>query len=184
VRKQERAARTRRELIRAAAQAFVQRGYLQARLADISASAGVSSGALHFHFENKAALAAAVEAEASVTLRAVARDAYQGRQLALQMLTDVTHALARLLREDQVARSGFQLGCQRAAGPELNLRQEWQGCVQHLLALAASEGTLAEGVVQQDAASTIIGATVGFEALGRDNPEWLSREAITRFSGG
>ncbi|WP_269855478.1 ScbR family autoregulator-binding transcription factor [Streptomyces sp. RPT161] len=181
MRKQERAARTRQGLIRAAAQAFAQRGYVQARLTDISASAGVSPGALHFHFENKAALAAAVEAEASAALRGVARDVYHGRQLALQTLTDVTHALAELLREDVVARSGFQLSCQRALGPELNLRQEWQGCVQHLLALAASEGTLAEGVAQQDMVTTIVGATIGFEVLGRDNPEWLSRQTITGF---
>ncbi|MDF3291395.1 ScbR family autoregulator-binding transcription factor [Streptomyces silvisoli] len=181
MRKQERAARTRQGLIRAAAQAFAQRGYVQARLTDISASAGVSPGALHFHFENKAALAAAVEAEASAALRGVVRDVYHGRQLALQTLTDATHALAELLREDVVARSGFQLGCQRALGTELSLRQEWQGCVQHLLALAASEGTLAEGVAQQDMVTTIVGATIGFEVLGRDNPEWLSRQTITGF---
>ncbi|MEU1623908.1 ScbR family autoregulator-binding transcription factor [Streptomyces sp. NPDC020096] len=178
---QERAARTRRELIRAAAGTFVQHGYAQARLADISASAGVSPGALHFHFENKAALAAAVEAEASVALRGAARHVYQSRQIALQALTDATHALAELLRSDLVARSGFQLSCQNTVGTGLSLRQEWQGCVQHLLALAGCEGTLAEGVAVQDMATAIVGATIGFEVLGRDNPEWLSRQTITRF---
>ncbi|MCF2436107.1 TetR/AcrR family transcriptional regulator [Streptomyces thinghirensis] len=48
---------------------FEQYGYAQARLALIAAGAGVSTGALHFRFENKAAVAAAVEAEASHAAR-------------------------------------------------------------------------------------------------------------------
>ncbi|MGW1223275.1 TetR family transcriptional regulator, partial [Streptomyces californicus] len=46
--KQERAARTRQALIRSAAAVFEQHGYAQARLAQISSGAGVSTGALHF----------------------------------------------------------------------------------------------------------------------------------------
>ncbi len=56
--KQERAERTRRALIKSAAAVFEEYGYAQARLALISTGAGVSTGALHFHFENKAAVAA------------------------------------------------------------------------------------------------------------------------------
>ncbi|MFE6134365.1 TetR family transcriptional regulator, partial [Streptomyces sp. NPDC056437] len=62
MKQQERAVRTRRALVHSAAEAFQQHGYVQARLAQISADAGVSPGALHFHFENKAALARAVQA--------------------------------------------------------------------------------------------------------------------------
>ncbi|NEE26311.1 TetR family transcriptional regulator, partial [Streptomyces sp. SID7982] len=58
--KQERATRTRQALIRSAAVVFEQHGYAQARLVLISSGAGVSTGALHFHFENKAAVAEAV----------------------------------------------------------------------------------------------------------------------------
>ncbi|MFB7943191.1 TetR family transcriptional regulator, partial [Streptomyces sp. NPDC056049] len=82
--KQERAARTRYALIRSAAELFEQRGYAQARLAEISAGAGVSSGALHFHFENKAAVAQAVENEASRSLRRAARAAQERNAAALQ----------------------------------------------------------------------------------------------------
>ncbi|CAM5724103.1 TetR family transcriptional regulator OS=Streptomyces microflavus OX=1919 GN=HUT09_00685 PE=4 SV=1 [Streptomyces microflavus] len=51
--KQVRAARTRQALIRSAAIVFEQHGYGQARLALISSGAGVSTGALHFHFEEQ-----------------------------------------------------------------------------------------------------------------------------------
>ena len=59
--KQVRAARTREALIRAAAEVFAADGYALASLPEISRRAGVSKGALHFHFASKDALAAEVE---------------------------------------------------------------------------------------------------------------------------
>ncbi len=50
------AAETRERLLRAAAEAFAQRGYDGTRVADIAAAAGVSSGALYAHFRSKADL--------------------------------------------------------------------------------------------------------------------------------
>ena len=58
---QERAVRTRERLIGSAAETFCREGFAVASLSVISAQAGVSSGALHFHFAGKAALADAVE---------------------------------------------------------------------------------------------------------------------------
>lgn len=50
------AARTRERLLRAAADAFAQRGYDGTRVADIARAAGVSNGALYAHFGSKAEL--------------------------------------------------------------------------------------------------------------------------------
>jgi len=50
------AAETRDRLLRAAADAFAQRGYDGSRVADIAAAAGVSNGALYAHFASKADL--------------------------------------------------------------------------------------------------------------------------------
>jgi AcrR family transcriptional regulator len=50
------AAETRDRLLQAAADAFAQRGYDGARVADIAAAAGVSNGALYAHFASKADL--------------------------------------------------------------------------------------------------------------------------------
>jgi AcrR family transcriptional regulator len=50
------AAETRERLLRAAADAFAERGYDGTRVADISAAAGVSNGALYAHFGSKADL--------------------------------------------------------------------------------------------------------------------------------
>ncbi|WP_236242977.1 ScbR family autoregulator-binding transcription factor [Streptomyces sp. CC228A] len=185
--KQERAERTRRALIKSAAAVFEEYGYAQARLALISTGAGVSTGALHFHFENKAAVAAAVETEASRALRAayrgVRRGARGGRAVspALQALTDASHALAHLLRRDAVTRAGFRLSCDTTRTGEVDLRREWQQFVQQMLAEAAGEGSLAAGVNRGDMAAAVVAATIGFEVLGRRNQEWLSRYSVTGF---
>ncbi|MGW7049656.1 TetR family transcriptional regulator [Streptomyces avermitilis] len=63
--RQERAIRTRNALIESAAALFARHGYEVVSLSTISARAGVSNGALHFHFPSKTALAEAVGAAAA-----------------------------------------------------------------------------------------------------------------------
>ncbi|MFJ3927874.1 TetR family transcriptional regulator [Streptomyces sp. NPDC090022] len=69
--KQERAARTRESLVRAAAEVFAEEGFVTASIAAISRRAGVSTGGLHFHFESKTVLAGAVEDRAVEALRRI-----------------------------------------------------------------------------------------------------------------
>lgn len=58
--RQERAVRTRRAILEAAAAVFDERGYEAATIADILARAGVTKGALYFHFCSKQELAQGV----------------------------------------------------------------------------------------------------------------------------
>ncbi|MEN8655977.1 ScbR family autoregulator-binding transcription factor [Streptomyces sp. 21So2-11] len=179
--KQERAVRTRKLLIASAARAFYEHGYTRTSLTTVSSRVGVSSGALYFHFENKAALATAVEAEASSALRAVTRRACRSRNSSLQALIDTTHGLAELLRTSIVAKAGFQLNSGDFEGPRVNLRDEWWECVQRLLSGASREHALDPGLPRRAIASSIVAATVGFEVLSRSDQEWLSRESVTGF---
>ncbi|MCD9196414.1 ScbR family autoregulator-binding transcription factor [Streptomyces albireticuli] len=177
--KQERAINTRHALIRSAAQAFDQHGYTRAKLSGISAGAGVSSGALHFHFDTKAAMAAAVEAEAARTLHAVARTVHRRSTGALQALIDASHLFAQQLRWDIVVRAGFRLNGRTPQAPESDLRGQWAACVGRALRQAAEEGALLPGAAQEDMTATIVGATTGFEALARHDRAWLSRPTVT-----
>ncbi|MGA4844574.1 ScbR family autoregulator-binding transcription factor [Streptomyces sp. G45] len=179
--KQERAVRTRQALIHSAAVAFERRGYAQTRLAEISSNAGVSPGALHFHFENKAAVAGTVEATAAATLRRTTTQARQAGANALERLTGTSRALAETLSDDVVARAGYHLSCEASDGTSLDLRGEWYGCVRRLVAEAAAENLLADHVAEGDAVASIVAATVGFEVLGRADPQWLSAEVLARF---
>ncbi len=66
--KQERAARTREALVRAAAEVFAEEGFTAASIAVISRRARVSAGGLHFHFAGKQVLAGAVQDRAAGAL--------------------------------------------------------------------------------------------------------------------
>ncbi len=71
VRDRDRAGATRRTLLVAAADQFYAAGYNAASLTEIVSNAGVTKGALYFHFPHKRALADAVIAEMNVTWAAM-----------------------------------------------------------------------------------------------------------------
>ncbi|WP_331721451.1 ScbR family autoregulator-binding transcription factor [Streptomyces sp. NBC_00212] len=180
--KQERAVRTLRSLIHSAAETFLRHGYVQAKLAEISTGAGVSTGALHFHFETKAALASTVQDAAAAILRTAARSAAsQPGTNALQTLTNTSHVLADTLRDDVVARAGFQLSRDARCETEWDVCQEWREYVQRLLTQAADEGVLVEDAVPDDVAASIVATTTGLELLARDDAGWLSHTTLTDF---
>ncbi|MFJ9946594.1 TetR family transcriptional regulator [Kitasatospora sp. NPDC091207] len=76
--KQERAQHTRRALLRAAAGEFDRHGYAGTSLSRVSRAAGVTMGALTFHFPTKASLADAVRADAITLTRAAVGTAAGG----------------------------------------------------------------------------------------------------------
>lgn len=179
--KQERAARTRQALIRAGAEVFAKEGFAPASLSTISRRAGVSNGALHFHFESKKALALAVEAEALEAVRQVVRDA-QGRDGGpLQALVNATYGLMGRIADDIVVRAGFALCDVPGQGKAPSLRREWQRWVEETLRRAEADGWLAAGISPDDAASAVVAAVVGFEVLGSEDRAWLSEQKVTGF---
>ncbi|MCX5203253.1 ScbR family autoregulator-binding transcription factor [Streptomyces sp. NBC_00237] len=179
--KQERAARTRNALVHSAAELFERHSYVKASLDEISAGAGVSRGALHFHFPNKAAVADAVETAAARALHRAAGDAGSVHVNALQALVDLSHALAQLLHSEVVVRAGFRLSCDAELRTDVSLRRQWQRCVQRLVAQAARENALAAGVAQERLVAIVMATTTGLEVLNRDDRNWLSHYTLTGF---
>ncbi|MGW2476205.1 ScbR family autoregulator-binding transcription factor [Streptomyces sp. NPDC001665] len=165
--KQARAAVTRQALISAAAEVFGADGYAMATLPVISGRAGVSSGALHFHFPNKDALAAAVEDAAAESALALteesARTAEGGR---LQGLVAAVDRLMDAVTDDPVVRAGFRLGGDPSRKSETKLHDWWYEWVRDALVQARANGELAEDVSAEDAAVVIVAATLGLETLG------------------
>ncbi|MER7909866.1 ScbR family autoregulator-binding transcription factor [Streptomyces sp. NPDC096068] len=163
---QERSERTRARLVAAAAELFDRYGYAEARLGDISRAAGVTKGALYFHFESKQELAAAVQESGCLlldeTVLALRRD---GRP-ALQSLIDTTHALAVWATGEPVVRASFRLGRERADGerPVLNYHLVCVAAAGRLLARAAEEGALRRGVAEDAARTLVAGMIAGIEA--------------------
>ncbi|MFD9792182.1 ScbR family autoregulator-binding transcription factor [Streptomyces sp. NPDC059070] len=179
--KQQRAERTRQTLIVAAAEVFDADGFAPSALTTISTRAGVSNGALHFHFVSKNALAEAVGEHAMASLRQIAAPREAGHGRALQVLVDTSHTLAFRLNDDVILRAGFGLSGDATWKGTMDLRQYWADWVGEVLAGAAAEGALAEGVAVEDAKAVIAATTVGFEAMGRSHPRWSSRQMFGKF---
>lgn len=179
--RQERAARTREALIQSAAEVFDREGYTLASLQAISSRAGVSNGALHFHFASKADLAAAVEELALRGLTAIMAGGPDGPTSSLQLLVDVSHRLVRGLGENVVLRAGFTLGGASDRRAVQDMRLHWQRWIDETLHRAGRQGELDAALDPAGAVSAVVAATVGFEVLGARDPAWLSRRTMTRF---
>ncbi|WP_225636140.1 ScbR family autoregulator-binding transcription factor [Streptomyces solaniscabiei] len=178
--KQKRALRTREALITSAATVFDRDGFSVASLTAISSLAGVSNGALHFHFANKAALADSVEQAAAERLERIVAAHEGAGGNSLQLLVNASHDLARLLADDVVLRAGFELGRDQVRGGGQGLHHQWHEWVGAALKRADGEGALSE-VAPEAVAASVVAATTGFEVLGTQDPQWLSHGTITRF---
>ncbi|MFK0173698.1 ScbR family autoregulator-binding transcription factor [Streptomyces sp. NPDC090306] len=179
--KQDRAIRTRDALIEAAARVFEASDYTESRLDVISRAAGVSRGALSFHFAGKAEVAEAVEELAVAALTAAVETACRKPDSALQALVDSTHALARLVRDDHVVRGGLRLNCDAAHRSCASLRLSWERRVRALMTRAAAAGELSAHAARHPTADVIVAATAGYQVLGVREEAWLSSAALTGF---
>lgn len=178
--RQERATRTRELLVRAAAQVFAEAGYGHASLEDISRRAGVSRGALHFHFAAKQDLAQAVEDAAVAAVDELTAAVCGGAGRTWEELAEATGILIGRLAQDAVLRAGFALGAD-ARWPGTALGQHWLQWVAGRLLRAEHEGLLAEGAPLDGAARTAAAAVVGCAVLGTGDPGWLSERWAKEF---
>ncbi|MCW5253053.1 ScbR family autoregulator-binding transcription factor [Streptomyces sp. SHP 1-2] len=100
--KQARAVQTRRTIVEAAASVFADHGYERSATSEILRRAGVTKGAMYFHFPSKESLAQAIMDEQTAVV-GVANSS------PLQSLIDMTHRFAHALRNDPIARAGTRL---------------------------------------------------------------------------
>ncbi|QIJ65862.1 ScbR family autoregulator-binding transcription factor [Streptomyces sp. JB150] len=187
---QDRAAKTRRQLIQSAAEVFGRSGFAGSSIGQICALAGVSQGALHFHFRNKRALGEAVEsAAAEILCRITAPDphaqhaqyAQHAQHAPLQLLVDISHRLVRRVCQDPVLRAGFGLAHDAAWGSGSVLWPLWRDRVRGLLTAARHQGSLAPGVDIDEVVATVTAVTAGVEGLERGRNCPPSASAMTPF---
>ncbi len=182
--KQERAERTRETIIRAAASIFEEEGFTAAPLSDITRRATVTKGALYFHFSSKRELAHAVVEEATDTLHALLDGAYRrrhGRDLPLQVLIDLSHAVAGRLADDPVFRAGLRLGTDADLFPgrDGGLTVDWSGVVDELLPKAGGEPADDSAPADRPRPAPLASVLTGLELLFRRTPDRIERETLT-----
>lgn len=173
-RKQERAEQTRRALLHAAAEVFDEYGYTGASITRILQRAGVTAGALYFHFGSKEDLAKAVmnsQPETVVPLLATG---------GLQRLIDLTLVWSWQLQRDALLRAGVRLTNEQAPmGGPLNADpyENFRGIMAGYLREARDNGELQPGIDPVAVAEFVVAACTGMQMYShvvsgrRDLPE-------------
>lgn len=110
---QARAARTRQALVDAAASEFDQHGYAGTSMVQVCRVAGITTGALAFHFGSKSELADAVQDRGCRAVRAAVDRVRTAPRPALDLVVELTVCLARLLEDDATVRSAARLTRER-----------------------------------------------------------------------
>ncbi|MFF2818460.1 ScbR family autoregulator-binding transcription factor [Kitasatospora cineracea] len=177
---QARSERTRRRLVRAGAETFDRSGYASATLDRIARQAGVTKGALYFHFGSKGELADAVQEQALELLEGFLAGQEAAGGEPLQRLIDLTYWLARSLHQEAVVRAGCRLGGERAdrAASDGDVRRTWTAETVRLLERARQDGALRRDVGGPGPRTLLTVVVCGLEVLagsGLSLPELLRR---------
>ncbi|MFF8619154.1 ScbR family autoregulator-binding transcription factor [Streptomyces sp. NPDC015350] len=158
---QARSQRTRQRLVRAGAEMFNRNGYANATLGQIAGAAGMTKGALYFHFASKDGLADAVQERGRDMLQDFIREHWEAGVPPVQVLIDMTHWLARTFHDDPVIRASFRITneCTGRQPPVTDFHQAWITEVLRLLGQARQEGALQDREAG-DGPETLLSATV------------------------
>ncbi|MFE6053661.1 ScbR family autoregulator-binding transcription factor [Kitasatospora sp. NPDC056446] len=155
--KQERAERTRAALIEAAAEVFGESGFHGASVVKIADRAGVTLGAMYFHFRNKEELARHIVAAQPEFV--VPPEESQG----LQRAVDIALTWAYRLRDSAMLRAGARLVWDQELfmTPEENSHQQWTSLIVDDLRVAKSRRELKAGTDVDELARLIVNYCTG-----------------------
>lgn len=157
--KQERAMQTRRAILRAAAETFDEYGYAGASINLILKRAGLTTGALYFHFDSKKDLARAVmNAQPELIVP-------QLQSHGLQRLVDITLMWSRMLQVDPLLRAGVRLTGEQVSMETRDVTpyQSWAGVMADCLREAKESGELQAGVSPEELGEFVTEACTGMQ---------------------
>jgi AcrR family transcriptional regulator len=159
--KQQRAIRTRQTILTAAAKIFEERGYRAATITDILSAAGVTKGALYFHFSSKEELAQGILREQDQWLP------IPDRASKIQQIVDTVLLHAYRLQHDPMVRAGVRLALDQQAG-EVDRRgpfTHWGDIIRELLEKAKAQGELLPHVSSSETADVLVASFAGIQAM-------------------
>ncbi|MGW2597462.1 ScbR family autoregulator-binding transcription factor [Streptomyces klenkii] len=169
--KQARAIHTRRLILEAAGEVFDEFGYESATIAEILGRAGVTKGALYFHFASKEELARGVLGEALTT------EGVLPQESRLQEWVDVGMVLAHRLPAEPLLSAAIRLSADRKARDLFGT--SWPGWIEFIarqLTEAKEQGELLPHVDAERTAMLFVSSWTGVEILATAHPEGESLE--------
>jgi AcrR family transcriptional regulator len=161
VARQVRAENTRNAILDAAAAKFDEFGFLGASLSDILSAAGVTKGALYFHFASKEELANALIEEQFAVWEPLANVDKPGVQTVIDLTQDMAYNLENNIR----VRASIRLVIEQGSfiSPAPTAYKQWIDVVHACLLAAKASGDLRQDVNPFDVAQLVIGSFTGIQ---------------------
>lgn len=165
--KQERAIRSRHNILLAAGRAFAERGYQAVTMHDVAELSGMTKGAVYFHYTSKGSLAVAVSTAFAGRLPAIS-DAVA--QLTLPPVASVTELMLRTaaaLRDEPLMKAGARLQIERGLiDAELPLPfEDYTALIATWLRGALTAGDLKHSTPPEPLARVLVSALFGTQLL-------------------
>lgn len=162
---QQRAVLTRARVLTAAAEVFARTGFLAASMNDIVDQAGVTKGAVYFHFASKEALAVAVVEEQFQQWPGVVAAIAKHSPDELTAIVALTYEVGARFRDDVLVTAGIRLSFERGL---VNADMPtpfvgWVGQLQTMFSRARRDGLLRPGVVPAPTARALVGSFFGVQ---------------------
>ncbi|MGW7427314.1 ScbR family autoregulator-binding transcription factor [Streptomyces sp. NPDC054813] len=166
--KQQRSIRTRVQILEAAAVVFARNGFADVTLLDIAEQAGVTKGAVYFHYANKESIAIAVSEEYFARLAALSAGVKRLKLPPLPATVKLLHRVAVTLRDDTLFQAAVRLHLDRhqiiSDSPTRPFVDFIAHC-QELLTEAKRQGQLPDGVDPERLARVLVAAFFGAQHI-------------------
>ncbi|GAA1953932.1 ScbR family autoregulator-binding transcription factor [Agromyces allii] len=164
---QERARVTRDKIMFGAADVIRRVGYAAATLGEIGEAAGVTKGALYFHFASKEEIARALIEEQHSSTRAAAVEIIESGGPAVELMMRLCADLAVRLVDDPIVRAGITLTTDTSTldTPLQDPYRDWMGTFEELASQAERAGETKTRVKPDALARFIIPAFTGVQLV-------------------
>jgi AcrR family transcriptional regulator len=163
---------TREQLIRAAAVQFDRHGFAGATIDEVGRAAGLTKGAIYFHFTSKEELAGAVQAEACRMLRSSVDELVATGRGGLQSLVDVSQLLVMWSEREPRVRASLRIARERdeRGGPPADFLMTVSSVVDRLVRHAGLAAELSPRTTEDVLRAFVLTVCLGFTAMWHDPP--------------
>jgi len=163
---QQRSVISRTAIITAAAHVFVRRGYAASTIALISDEAGLTKGAIYFHFSSKDLIARAVIEKQQETIALISAG-FDMSQSSLAILVLASRDLGMRMQSDIVVRAGLQLAVEVGVfgDPVTSTYADWSDMVRALVQGAIDQGDVRKNVDPEVFVRFFISAFTGIQIV-------------------
>ncbi len=172
---QARAQATRESIIGAAGIVFARLSYSSATLADVIAEAGVTQGALYFHFDSKQDLAEELIKRQHERSSGLSARFLSSEMPGIESLIQLSGELARQITTDPIVQGGLRLSTE---SPELfpnfasKPYRDWIDMCEHFIQKAIDEGDVSAVPDARTQARFVISAFTGTQVVSQALTGW------------